>query len=72
MSAALSRESVNGQWGSSVDKAYNKALCNCRFAKLSRSDTMSFDDFTNAYNLCRAEHGMNVAPWIVKYLRLYD
>jgi hypothetical protein len=72
MSSALARESTNGQWGSSVDKMYNKALCNCRFARLSRKSSMSYEDFGGSYDSCRAEHGTNVIPWMMKYQGLYD
>ena len=72
MSTALANESSTGQWGSSVDKAYNKSLCNCRFVKLSRKHYMSYEDLGNTYQSCRIEHGMNVAPWMMKYQSLYD
>ncbi len=72
MSKALERESDTGQWGSSVDKAYNKALCNCRYFRLSKKRTMTIEDLANSFDSCRIEHGMEVAPWILKYHDLYD
>jgi len=54
MSSALARESTTGQWGSSVDKMYNMALCNCRFARLSCKDFMTYEDFTKSYDSWRA------------------
>lgn len=72
MASALARESTNGQWASLVDKMYNKALCNCRFARLSRKRSMSYEDFVGSYDSCRAEHGANVISWMMKYQGLYD
>ena len=72
MSKALERESDTGQWSSNIDKAYNKALCNCKYSRLSKKRYMRFEDLVDSHHFCRIEHGMEVAPWILKYHDLYN